>query len=247
MKFGKLNLLVITAIITSIIISACNIGATPPPTEDAGAIQTQAFEIVLTQSALQQTQTAAAIPPTAQPTNTLFVTVTVGVLPTSSSFDATNTPFLLNTQQPGLTPQLLISPTSIAPINTITTQNGCNDGAYVGETKPLDGESIKIGAEFSKGWTILNTGTCTWDEGYVFDYLQDYFPPEANISQLDGYDVSLKKNSPEEYTKPKHTQSFIVKLKAPKTPGQYKGYWKLRDDANNYFGPLVYVWINAVP
>lgn len=248
MKFGKLNLLVITAIITSIIISACNIGATPPPTEDAGAIQTQAFEIVLTQSALQQVQTAAAIPPTAMPTNTLSVTVTVGVLPTfDTSFGATNTPFSLNTQQPGLTPQLLVTPTSIAAVNTLTTQNGCNDGSYLGETKPFDLESIKVGKEFSKGWTILNTGTCAWDEGYVFDYLQDYFPPEANVSQLAGYDIALKKNAAEEYTKPKHSQSFIVKLKAPNTAGQYKGYWKLRDDAGNYFGPLVYVWIIAVP
>jgi hypothetical protein len=245
MKFSKLNWLVITAIIISIIISACNIGATPPPTEDTGAIQTQAFEIVLTQSALQQTQTAAAIPPTAMPTNTFVATITLQ--PTSSLLGATNTPFSLNTQQPGLTPQLLISPTSALPINTITTENGCNNGAYLGETKPFDGDSIKVGKEFSKGWTILNTGTCTWDEGYVFDYLQDYFPPETNISQLAGYDIPLKKNTPEEYTKPGHSQSFIVKLKAPTTAGQYKGYWKMKDDAGNYFGPLVYVWIIVVP
>lgn len=246
MKFSKLNWLIITLII-SIIISACNIGATPPPSQDDGAIQTQAFEIVLTQSALQQTQTAAAVPPTAQPTNTLSVTVTVAVLPTSSSFGATNTPFLLNTQQPGLTPQLLITPTSVVAVNTLTTQNGCNDGAFLGETKPFDLDSIKVGAEFSKVWTILNTGTCTWDEGYVFDYLQDYFPPEANVSQLAGYDIALKKNAAEEYTKPKHSQSFVVKLKAPNTAGQYKGYWKMKDDTGNYFGPLVYVWITVVP
>lgn len=245
MKFRKNWLILASAV--SIVISSCNIGATPPPTQDPGAIQTQAFGIVLTQSALQQTQTAAAIPPTPQPTNTLIATITIAPLPTSSVLGATNTPFSLNTQQPGLTPQLLISPTSAAPINTITTENGCNNGAYIGETKPFDGDSIKVGAEFSKAWTILNTGTCAWDEGYVFDYLENYFPAETNISQLAGYDIVLKKNKPDEYTKPNHSQTFVVKLKAPKAPGQYKGYWKLRDDAGNYFGPLVYVWIIAVP
>ncbi|MBL8091675.1 MAG: hypothetical protein KF758_08695 [Anaerolineales bacterium] len=246
MKLRKFFWLV-GALFISIALGACNIGATPPPAQDDGAIQTQAFEIVLTQAALQQTQTAAAVPPTPLPTGTLAATITIAPLPTSGTFGETNTPFAFNTQQPGLTPQLLITPTSIAAVNTITTQNGCNDGAYIGETKPFDGDSIKVGAEFSKAWTILNTGTCTWDEGYVFDYLESYFPPETNVSQLAGYDIKLKKNAAEEYTKPKHTQSFVVKLKAPKTPGQYKGYWKLRDDAGNYFGPLVYVWIIAVP
>ncbi|MBL8049774.1 MAG: hypothetical protein JNM46_01005 [Anaerolineales bacterium] len=245
MKFSKFNWLA-GVILASILISSCNIGATPPPEQDAGAIQTQAFGIVLTQSAIQQTQTAAAVPPTPLPTDTLVATITLAPLPTSSTFGATNTPFSLNTQQPGLTPQLLITPT-VGVINTFTTTNGCNDGAYIGETKPFDKDSVKVNAEFSKAWTILNTGTCTWDEGYVFDYLQDYFPPEANVSQLNGYDIALKKNTLEEYTKPKHSQSFIVKLKAPKDPGQYKGYWKLKDDAGNYFGPLVYVWITVVP
>jgi hypothetical protein len=53
----------------------------------------------------------------------------------------------------------------------------------------------------------------------------------------------LKKDAPEDYTEPQHSQTFVVKLTAPKTPGEYKGYWKLRDDAGNYFGPLVSVWI----
>lgn len=246
MKSSKIIWLVMVTLITSIVIGACNIGATPAPTQDPGFVQTQAFEIVLTQQSIQQTQTAVSIPPTPLPTNTNVAIVTVGVLPTSNTFDATFTPFALNTQQPGLTPQLLVTPTVVA-LNTFTTTNGCNDGAYVGETDPLDKESIKVGKEFAKGWTILNTGTCAWDEGYVFDYLQDYFPAETNVSQLNGYDIVLKKNAAEEYTKPKHTQSFIVKLKAPSTPGQYKGYWKLRDDAGNYFGPLVYVWVTVVP
>lgn len=238
MKSSKLIWLA-GVMLASIIISSCNIGATLP-TEDLGAIQTQAFEIVLTQSALQQTQTAAAIPPTPLPTNTLVATITIAPLPTSSIFGATNTPFSLNTQQPGLTPQLLVTPTTVGIVNTVTTLNGCNDGQYIGETGPLDKEVIAVGKEFAKGWTINNTGECTWDEGYIFDYLQDY---GLGTPDLKGYDIVLKKNTPAEYTKPGYGQTFIVKLKAPTTPGEYKAFWKLKDDAGNYFGPLVYVWI----
>lgn len=225
-------------ILASLIISSCNIGATPAPTEDPGAIQTQAFGIVLTQSALQQTQTAAAIPPTPSPTNTLIATITLAPLPTSS-FGATNTPFSINTQQPGLTPLSLVTPT-VGIVNTVTTLNGCNDGQYIGETGPLDKGVVAAGKEFSKGWTINNTGQCTWDEGYVFDYLQDY---GLGTPELKGYDIVLKKNTPSDYTKPGYGQTFIVKLKAPSTPGEYRAYWKLKDDGGNYFGPLVYVWI----
>lgn len=238
MKFRTFRRLAVF-LLAAMLLSACNIGATPAPTVDAGAIQTQAFGQVLTQVALNATQTAAAIPPTPLPT---FTPVPTNTLPPIDAFGiATNTPFSFNTQQPGLTPQAIFTPT-LGVVNTVTTLNGCNDGRYDGETGPADKSNVERGKEFAKGWMIANTGQCTWDEGYVFDYLQDYFP-DVGINQLSGYDIVLKKNTPEEYTKPGFGQTFIVKLKAPTTPGEYKGYWKLKDDAGNYFGPLVYVWI----
>lgn len=236
-KFGWLTGLTLAAVL----ISSCNIGATPAPTQDVGLIQTQAFGIVLTEAANQQTQTAAAIPPTPLPTFTALPTNTLVSIPTSAIVGSA-TPFAFNTQQPGLTPQLLVTPTVVGVISTVTTKNGCNDGQYGGETKPADGDYINSGAAFSKGWTINNIGECTWDEGYVFDYLEDY---PLGSPELVGYDIVLKKNTPEDYTKPGYGQTFIVKLKAPKNPGEYKAYWKLKDETGNYFGPLVYVWIKV--
>lgn len=246
MKFRKPIWLAVL-VLAATVLSSCNIGATPAPTEDPGAIQTQAFGIVLTQAAEQQAQTAAAIPPTPLPTNTTAPTATlaiatIGTIPTSA-FGATNTPIGFNTQQPGLTPQLLVTPT-LGVINTVTTKNGCNDAIYLGETDPADKATVARGKDFSKGWMLSNTGECSWDEGYIFDYLQDYFP-DVGINQLDGYDVPLKKNNLDEYTKPGYGQTFIVKLKAPSVAGEYKAYWKLKDDSGNYFGPLVYVWITV--
>ena len=225
-------------LIVAITLSSCNLGATAVPTQDAAAIQSTALAQVLSTVAAQQAQTAAAISPTALPTDTLIPTITLqatfapigGVSPT---------PFGFGTQLPGLTP-LAISTVTSGVISTITTKNGCNDGTYIGETAPFDYDEVGIGDEIAKGWTILNTGTCDWDEGYVFQFLAEQSDPE-----IKGTSIVLPKNKPEDYTKPGHSQTYIVKFNAPKIAGIYKGYWKLHDEANNFFGPLVSVIITV--
>lgn len=235
----KLPNWMVPGLISTIILSACNLGATPIPTQDPGVIQTQAFNDVSTQAALQQTQTALAAPAIPLATNTPLPTATLGVLPTFAPIGGitTVTPFSFNTQQPGFTPITSPIPT-LGIVSTLTTKNGCNDGAYVGETAPYDKDVLKPGKAFTKAFTILNTGTCAWDEGYRFEYLIDNSSPE-----LKGETIVLPKNRPEDYTKPGHSQSFVLHMKAPNKVGEFKAYWKLRDDVGNYFGPLVYVWI----
>lgn len=223
----------------SMLISSCNIGSTPPPAQDNTIIQTQAFELVLTQSAMQQTQTAAAIPPTPMPTDTLIPLPTLPELPTAAPIGGTNTPFAFNTQQPGFTPLALASPTVIGVVNTVTTKNGCNDGAYLGEGGIADGTEIEAGKSFNKSFMLQNIGECTWDEGYSFAFV-----PEFSTPGFVGYNIVLPKNKPEDYTKPGYGQTFVLKLTAPKTAGTYKGYWKMKDDSGNFFGPLV--WLEIV-
>jgi hypothetical protein len=236
MKFRKFIWLT-GMILSAALISACNIGTTPPPEQDMELIQTQAVELVLTQAALQQTQTALAVPP---PTETPIPTSTLAEIPTIALGADTPTPFAFNTQPAGFTPLALATPTpTIGVVNTVTTRNGCNDAAYIGEGGSRDGDIIEAGKPFQKSFQLLNTGECTWDEGYSFAFI-----PEFSTPGFQGYDIVLKKNAPEEYTKPGHGQTYVLKLFAPKTPGTYKGYWKLKDDAGNPFGPLV--WLEIV-
>jgi hypothetical protein len=240
MKLRK-SLWLMSVMVPAIILSACNLGATAVPTQDPGAVQTEAFNLVMTQAAMQQTQTALALPPTAAPTNTPLPTATQGLIPTAALLGL-NTPIPLNTQLPGLTPLASAVPT-LGSIATITTQNGCNDGLYIGETAPFDGAKLKNFKEIEKAWTIKNTGTCEWDEGYKF-----VFNTELSSPELKGYDIVYKKS--DDFTKPGESQSFVVKLTVPggKTKEvEYRGYWKLKDDAGNYFGPLVSIIIIAVP
>lgn len=239
MKFRK-SIWLVVLILASTILSSCNLGATPAPTQDPGAIQTQAFGIVLTQSAQQAAETAAAVPPTPLPTNTFVPTVTQGAIPTAASFNiATNTPFSFNTQQPGLTPQLLGTPSAVTSLGTVTTKNGCNDGYLVSESLPYDGKTILLKTEFTKSWEFINTGTCAWDEGYSFAFVEEF-----STGPRYGKDYIIPKDGP--FTKPGETRTFTVLLRAPKDPGEYTWYFKIKDDAGNYFGSLVWTTIISV-
>jgi len=237
MKSRKYIWLTGTALIT-ILLGACNLGSTPAPAVDPGAIQTQAFNLVNTQAANMFTQTALAQPPTSTPTNTPPPSPTLGGIPTFDPLGGSNTPFSFNTQPPGLTPLASIIPT-VGIASTVTTKNGCNDGQYVGETGYIDGTPIEAGKEVKKAWTINNTGQCDWDEGYAFVFLKELSSPE-----IAGYDIVLSKNRPDEFTKAGYGQTYVIKFNAPKTAGTFTGYWKLRDDTVNYFGPLV--WVKVV-
>jgi len=240
MKLSKI-LWLLSVLVPATILSACNLGAAAVPTQDLGAVQTQAFNLVMTEAAMQQTQTALAIPPTAMPTNTLLPAATQGLIPTAV-VSGLNTAIPFNTQLPGLTPLASPVPT-LGSIATITTQNGCNDGLYIGETAPFDGAKLKNFKEISKAWEIKNTGTCPWDDGYAF-----VFDTARSSPELKGYDIVYKKG--DAFTKPGASNSFVIKLTVPggtTKEVEYKGYWKLRDDTGNYFGPLVSIIFIAVP
>src|SRR5690349_12665898 len=106
-------------------LSSCNLGATPAPTQDAAAIQSTALAQVLSTVSAQQTQTAAAIPPTALPTDTLVPTQTL-----QATFPPVGGTTTVGTLITGGTPIFTVTPGSIT---TLTTKNGCNDALYMGE------------------------------------------------------------------------------------------------------------------
>lgn len=242
MKFRKLFWLTSMAL-PAVILSACNLGATPPPAEDPGAIQTQAFNLVATQAAAQQTQSAQALPPTALPTNIPLPTPALGGFPTFAAFGGTNTPFAFNTQQPGLTPIAGASavPTVPGAYSTITTEFGCNNGwGPTAESGPYDGKTILRGTEIIKSWDIFNSGTCTWDEGYSFSFRPEFSssPEGASIGYY-GKDELIGKFGV--FTKPGETRTLKIKFNVPNKLGEYTWAFKLKDDAGNLFGPLVFI------
>ncbi len=236
MKFRKI---MGATIFSAILLSSCNLGSTPAPIEDVGAVQTQAFNIIMTQAALQLTQTAIANPPVL-PSNTPLPTATLGNPTFAPIGGGEATPFTPSTLIPGLTPLAAASAVpTLGVVGTVTTKNGCNDGTYLSDNGPKDWDVLTAGTAYSVTFSIQNVGTCVWDDGYEFVLLAKDSSPEI---VWDNVSVAITKK--EEFTEPQTSQAFTIKFTAPKTPGKYEAYWKLHDEAKNYFGPQV--WIKFV-
>ncbi len=229
MKFQKAKLL-IGGTMLAVILSSCNIGATPVPTQDISAIQTQAFGQVLTQVAAANTPTPL---PTYTPSPTAALAGPATFAPIGGS-NGTVTPFAFNTPLPGLTPLVLLSPMPTLAAGMMPTKNGCNDGQLIGESAPYDGDVLRPSKPFEKNFDLINTGSCAWDEGYVF-----VFQPQFSTPGFKGGDILIRKA--ENYTAPGKKITFTLKLMADVQSGEHAGYWKMRDDGGNYFGPLVWV------
>lgn len=227
-------------LLSSMILSACNLGATPAPTQDVAAIQSTALAQVLSTVSAQQTQTAAAVPPTALPTDTLIPTITLQATfgPVGGE---TATPF--GTQLANFTP-LAISTVTSSALSTVTTKNGCNDGLYVGEDPHYTDAGhyleVNIGQTVEQFFQFKNTGTCNWDEGYAF-----VFQPEYSSPEITGNIITLPKNKPSDYTMVGDQVRYKAIIKAPKVAGDYAAFWKLRADDGSEFGPLVSLYIRV--
>ncbi|MFT3892311.1 MAG: NBR1-Ig-like domain-containing protein [Anaerolineales bacterium] len=226
-----ISIILITA---ALILAGCNVGATPAPTVDVNAINTAIVGTTVAQLSGQMTQTAQALPtsaslPTEQPVNLpTFALPTLEASPTAAA-GALPTISFNTTPVAGLTS---LPTAAVSTSSNSWTKVGCNDAMFLSETLP-DGSKVNAGKKFKKAWEIQNTGTCTWDEGYVFAFVA-----AQSSAGIEGYDIVINKT--EEFTKPGHSQSFIIELTAPTKSGEYKGYWKLKSDDGTFFGPLVY-------
>jgi hypothetical protein len=221
MRSKKLAWLAITALAATAL-TACNIGAAPAPTVDVNAVYTSAAETLVASFSAQMTQTALAVPPTAIPTNTPLATFTL--LPTFP-------PPAGLTQITGLTPVSSGTPFVISTPASTLSGPLCNDSAFVSDVTVPDGTVMKPGNDFVKIWAIKNTGTCTWDEGYVLTFISG--------DKMDGYDLPLKKSS--DFVAPGETHNFEINMTAHVAEGTYQGCWKMKDDQGFFFGtPLCY-------
>lgn len=199
--------------------SACNIGKSPEPTPDVNALYTAAAETLVAQFGQQQTQTAQAVTATPQASSTPLASPSP--LPTFGLPGFT--PF--GTLSLGLTPL----PTLAGPA-ALSFPVGCNDAQFIGETVP-DKTSFEPEKEFKKAWSLLNVGTCTWDEGFKFSF--------KSGERLSGLDQKIINE--DQFTAPGHSQAFVVHMVAPKNKGEYVGYWQMRTDEGVWFGSLVSV------
>jgi peptidoglycan hydrolase-like protein with peptidoglycan-binding domain len=128
-------------------------------------------------------------------------------------------------------------PPTPSPTNT-SVAVPCNLASFVADVTIPDDTNININASFSKTWRLRNVGSCSWTSGYmlVFDSGDAMDGPAQQ--QLTGGTVS-----------PGQNLDVTVNLKAPGSPGTYRGNWKLREPGGSLFalstGPF-WVQIHAV-
>ncbi len=137
---------------------------------------------------------------------------------------------------PPPTVPVIASPTTAGPLPTNTTVPTsppaasptpipCNLAGFVTDVTYTDGTEVAAGSTFTKTWRLLNEGSCAWTSGYrlIFDHGDRMNAPS---------EVPITSGSVE----PGETVDISVDLKAPDSPGTYRGYFMLRSPDNIVFG-----------
>jgi hypothetical protein len=111
------------------------------------------------------------------------------------------------------------------PTLTATASKPCNKAGFVSETIP-DNTEFTPNETFTKKWTIRNDGSCTWTSGYKW-----YFASGDQMNAPNS--VTLTSGT----VPPGGTVTVKVDMKAPASPGTYKGTWKIKDGEGTSFTP----------
>ena len=136
---------------------------------------------------------------------------------------------------PSATPVIASEPTiTPVPTNTLFPTQGptatktpipCNRATFVKDVTIPDNTSMAAGATFTKTWRLKNSGSCSWDSGYIllFDSGEQMNAPAT---------ATITSGS----IAPGDTIDISVDLTAPASPGTYQGNFKLRSPNNIVFG-----------
>jgi len=230
-KFPRRTLLLLLT--TSLALAACNVGATPAPTVDVNAINTAAVATAMGQISAQLTQTALAAPSnTPLPTDTPLSLATsalppAGTPPTAGVQGAL--PTLSFNTTPNTTPIAGFTPlaTSAVPVNTVSLGDGCNNLIWIADVTYPDNSEIRPGINFEKVWRVQNTGTCTWDDGYVLVFV-------GGDRALDPTSFEFERSA--DFVAGGETADIGVDLTSPLAEGNYTGVWRMQSDTGVYFG-----------
>ena len=228
MRYTKSSWLIIM-IILSLVLSACNFGQEPEPTPDVGAIFTAAAETVMAQYSLELTQTALAAPTsTPIPTETAIATFAIEN-PGAGTPAAPALVISSPTVGIGGQPTLPITLASSTPLAALATQAGsvCLNSAFVADINYADGTVVEDDIMIKKVWSIQNTGTCTWDDGF------------ALVPVTGEAKGSWKIDEKKEFVDPGEIVEIGIEMTTPTKGGEWGGCWKMQSDSGQFFGTFV--------
>ncbi|MDK1081891.1 MAG: NBR1-Ig-like domain-containing protein [Anaerolineae bacterium] len=211
-------------------LSACNLGQEPEATPDVALIFTSAVETVAAQFSFEQTQTALAAPSSTQPpTATLIPTFSIE----SSSTPLGGTP--LATFGFGTQASPLSTISTATPIAILSNPSGpvCMDSAFIADITHPDNSVVQDNTWLEKFWSIQNTGTCTWDDGFSLQ-------PVLGDAKGEWLIDTTKK-----FVDPGEIVEISIEIKTPSTGGDWGGCWKMEGDNGQLFGTLLCLLVNV--
>jgi len=225
----------------ALLLTACNVGATPAPTLDVNAMNTAIVGTTVAQLSVQFTETALAMPtntPAPTETQVALPTFALPTLDTSGAASPTldtaaiatisfvNTPVVGNTAVPVL-------PTAQAQ-GTVSLGDACNNLVFEGDITIPDGETEKAGTDIQKIWKIRNTGSCTWDDGYELVKI-------AGSPDLGNESFKFVKSS--DFVITNQAIDIGIWLDVPCAVGKYESHYRMRNDQGYYFGTILSVYL----
>jgi hypothetical protein len=119
-----------------------------------------------------------------------------------------------------------------------TQGNTCYNSAFIADVTIQDGAKVKAGEWIEKIWSIQNTGTCTWDEGFA---LIQY---SGDITNVEKWEITEKSTS-KDFVDPNEIIEIALDMKVPNSPGEHGGCWRMRGDNGYYFGTSLCVLVMA--
>ena len=122
---------------------------------------------------------------------------------------------------PTVTP---ISPVVVPTISTLPPSNLCDRAWFVEDVNVPDGTVFAPGQTFTKTWRLRNVGSCTWTTDYSLVF-----------STGDQMGATTSINLPTSVA-PRQLIDLSVDLTAPGSPGNYRGYWLLKNATGKFFG-----------
>lgn len=207
--FDKMKPLTLMLLVGMLALSACNLpSASPTPQNDPNLIYTAAAETV----AARLTEAAGQATP--QPPPATDAPVNEPPVQTATQF--VQLPTATNTSPP--LPTATQAPPTATPIP-------CDRASFVKDVTYTDGTEVAAGTTFVKTWRLKNNGSCTWNSSYHLVFV--------NGDSMDGpASVQLTTGT----VAPGQEIDVSVTLKAPQTPKEYTGNWKLRNGSGTVFG-----------
>jgi polar amino acid transport system substrate-binding protein len=117
--------------------------------------------------------------------------------------------------------ELLPTPTP-AVTSTPGPPPDCVDGLTFVEDLTQEGEMLP-GQAFTKGWRVMNSGTCTWDTTY-------------NVVLASGDAMGGQPTAVAQLVAPGETYDIQLSLVSPLEPGAYEGMWQMVNAQGQAFG-----------